>query len=148
MDLNPMPNPFATILNEVRAAFAQPDPMRFASLSVPPPNWFGELERKVDKSTGAILVNKDTNTYEFGRTRVEIPEHLTDLDIKGLQNRKLDPTNPAYAKAKAYFSKMPFCTKEDLAANSSGPDHEGIKPNTAKDVLGAFRAFLVDKPTF
>lgn len=143
-----MLNLLQNIRKEFQAAFAQPDPMRFAELSQPAPNWFGELERKADKSTGAILVNKDTNTYEFGRTRVEIPEHLTPLDIQGLQNRKLDPTNPAYAAAKAYFAKMPFCTKEDLAANSSGPDFEGIKPNTAKDVLGAFRAFLVDKPSF
>ena len=137
-----------TLRNKIQAVFAPPDPMRFAGHSQPAPNWFGELERKVDKSTGAILVNASTNTYEFGRTKVEIPEHLTALDIQGLKNRGLDPANPAYAKCKAYFSKMPFCTKEDLAANSSGPDHEGIKANTAKDVLGAFRAFLVDKPSF
>lgn len=143
-----MLNPFRHIIQEFQAAFAPPDPMRFAEHSTPPPNWFGELERKKDKSTGAILVNADTNTYEFGRTKVEIPEHLTSLDIQGLKNRGLDPTNPAYAACKAYFSKMPFCTKDDLAANSSGPDFEGIKANTAKDVLGAFRAFLVDKPSF
>lgn len=137
-----------TIRNKIKAAFASPDPMRFAGHSRPAPNWFGELERVNDRSTGAILVNASTNTYEFGRTKVEIPEHLTALDIQGLKNRGLDPNNPAYAACKAYFSKMPFCTKEDLAANSSGPDHEGIKANTAKDVLGAFRAFLVDKPSF
>lgn len=136
------------LINDLKAAFAPPDPKRFAVHSVPPPNWFGELEHKVDRTSGAILVNKDTNTYEFGRTRVDIPEHLTDLDIEGLRKRGLDPENPAYAACKRYFSKMPFCTKEDLAANSGGPDHEPIKANTAKDVLGAFRAFLVDKPTF
>lgn len=136
------------IKSEFQSAFAAPDPMRFASESVPPPNWFGELERKKDRSTGAILVNEETNTFEFGRTRVDIPEHLTALDIQGLINRKLDPNNPAYAKCKAYFSKMPFCTKDELSANSSGDGFDGIKPNTAKDVLGAFRAFLVDKPSF
>ena len=143
-----MLNPFRHIVKEFQAAFAPLDPMRFAEYSAPPPNWFGELERKIDRSTGAILVNADTNTYEFGRTKVEIPEHLTALDIQGLKNRGLDPTNPAYAACKAYFAKMPFCTKDDLAANSGGPDFEGIKANTAKDVLGAFRAFLVDKPSF
>lgn len=136
------------LLSALKSAFATPDPMRFAHLSEPAPNWFGELERKADKSTGAILVNAATNTYEFGRTKIDIPEHLTPLDIQGLKNRGLDPANPAYAACKAYFAKMPFCTKEELAANSSGPDFEGIKANTAKDVLGAFRAFLVDKPTF
>jgi len=143
-----MTNPIRAIFKEFQAAFAPADPMRFAVHSQPPPNWFGELERKADRTTGAILVNEQTNTYEFGRTKVEIPEHLTSLDIQGLKNRGLDPSNPAYAACKAYFSKMPFCTKDDLAANSGGADFEGIKPNTAKDVLGAFRAFLVDKPSF
>lgn len=143
-----MLNIFRHIRAELASAFAAPRPDRYAHLSVVPPNWNGELERKADKSSGAILVNAATQTFEFGRTRIDIPEHLTSLDIQGLRNRGLDPENPAYAKCKAYFSKMPFCTKEDLAANSSGPDHEGIKPNTAKDVLGAFRAFLVDKPSF
>ncbi len=129
-----------------------PDPKRFAVASAPF-NWNGEAVTKGEKKTGAILVNQQTNTYEFGRLSVDIDPRLTDLDIKGLRDRNLDPTNPAYAKAKEYFSKMPFCSKEDLAANSGGilPDgtpFEGIKPNTAKDVLGAFRAFLVDKPTF
>ena len=140
--------------SEIRAILnpPPPDPKRFAVASAPF-NWNGEAVTKGGKTTGAILVNQQTNTYEFGHLSVDIDPNLTDLDRKGLQNRKLDPTNPAYAKAKAYFAKMPFCSKEDLAANSGGilPDgtpFEGIKPNTAKDVLGAFRAFLVDKPTF
>lgn len=141
-------NLFTRIRQELRATFGPQDPMRFAGHSNPPQNWFGELERKQDRTSGAILVNKDTQTFEFGRTKIDIPEHLTDLDIKGLQNRGLDPTNPAYAACKAYFSKMPYCNKDELAANSGGPYHEGIKANTAKDVLGAFRAFLVDKPSF
>lgn len=146
-------NILTRIKQELKATFGPQDPMRFAVHSVPPPNWFGELERKQDRTSGAILVNKDTQTFEFGRTKVNIPEHLTALDIKGLQSRGLDPNNPAYTACKAYFSKMPFCVKEELAANSSGklPDgtpFEGIKANTAKDVLGAFRAFLVDKPSF
>lgn len=139
---------FHDILTTLKTAFAPPDPMRFAGHSIPPPNWNGELERKADRTTGAKLVNEKTNTYEFGRIGIDIPETLTDLDKQGLKNRGLDPNNPAYAACKRYFAKMPFCTKDDLAANSSGPDHEGIKPHTAKDVLGAFRAYLVDKPSF
>lgn len=135
-------------MNFLTRLFQKPDPKRFAHLSTPAPNWHGELVGVKRKETGPVLVNKETVTFEFGRTDVHIEPHLTALDIQELKNRRLDPTNPAYAKAKAYFSKMPFCTKEDLAANSGGLDFEGIKPNTAKDVLGAFRAFLVEKPTF
>ena len=123
-----------------------PDPKRYAAQSAPH-NWNGTVN--VDaKRSGAVLVNQETNTFEFGRTNVEIPEHLTDLDKKGLQARGLDPENPAYAACKKYFAKMPFCNKQDLAANSSGDDFQGITPNTAKNVLAAFREYLIDKPTF
>lgn len=138
-----------SFLTTIRSLINPPpaDPKRFAP-TVAPFNWNGDAVAKPGKGSGAILVNRETNTYEFGRHDVQIDPNLTDLDIKGLQKRGLDPTNPAYAKAKEYFAKMPFCTKDELAANSSGDGFEGIKPNTAKDVLGAFRAFLVDKPTF
>lgn len=139
---------FRAILNDVRAAFAEPDPLRFAHMSTPAPNWNGELVGVRKQASGPVLVNKETVTFEFGRTDVHIDPFLTALDIQELRKRKLDPDNPAYATAKSYFAKMPFCNKEDLAANSGGPTHEAIKPNTAKDALGAFRAFLVDKPTF
>lgn len=137
-----------TALSDILNLFkgCSPDPKRYAAESAPH-NWNGTVN--VDtKRSGAVLVNPETNTFEFGRTNVEIPEHLTDLDKKGLQARGLDPENPAYAACKAYFSKMPFCNKQDLAANSSGDDFQGITPNTAKNVLAAFREYLIDKPSF
>lgn len=138
-----------SIATEFNAAFGPQDPLRFSAAITAPPNWFGELEALPKKERdGAILVNRETNTYEFGRVGVEIDPNLTALDIEGLRKKKLDPNNPAYAKCKLYFSKMPFCNKEDLAANSGGETHDPIKPHTAKDVLAVFRAFLVDKPTF
>lgn len=140
------------MLNFFRSIFATPDPMRFSGESMPPPNWFGELEKApVKDRSGAILVNPVTNTYEFGRLTIDIPEHLTAKDCEELRKRGLNPEGDyklAYEACKRYFSKMPYCTKAELAANSDGPDHEGITQNTAKDVLAAFRAFLVDKPTF
>lgn len=139
------------LISAIKSAFAPPDPMRFAHLSEPAPNWFGELERRPDKSTGAILVNAKTNTYEFGRTKIDIPEHLTPLDIQGLRNRGLAPDgdfSESYAACKVYFSKMPFCTKYDMAANLKAGGFKELSPETIKDVLAAFRAFLVDKPSF
>jgi len=138
-----------TMLNLLRSIFAPPDPMRFAGESTPPPNWFGELEKVPEQRRDrAILVNEATNTFEFGQPRIDIPEHLTAKDCEELRKRGLNPDNPAYAACKRYFSKMPYCSKADLAANSEGQDFEGITQHTAKDVLAAFRAFLVDKPTF
>ena len=126
--------------------YEKPDPKRYAVESAPH-NWNGTVEH-TGKKSGAVLVNANTNTFEFGRTNIEIPEQLTDLDKKGLQARGLDPENPAYAACKKYFAKMPFCNKQDLAANSSGDDFQGITPNTAKNVLAAFREYLIDKPSF
>ena len=123
-----------------------PDPKRYAAQSAPH-NWNGKVE-DTGKRSGAVLVNERTNTFEFGHTNVNISEELTDLDIKGLKSRGLDPGNPAYAACKKYFSKMPFCNKQDLAANSSGDDFQGITAHTAKNVLAAFREYLIDKPTF
>ena len=123
-----------------------PDPKRYAAQSAPY-NWNGTVNVDTRRG-GAKLVNEKTNTFEFGLSSVEIPEDLTDLDKKGLQARGLDPENPAYAACKKYFAKMPFCNKQDLAANSSGDDFQGITPNTAKNVLAAFREYLIDKPTF
>ncbi len=147
-----MINPLRHIFQEFQAAFAPPDPMRFAVHSSPPPNWFGELERKVDRTTsGPVLVNQQTNTYEFDRARVDVLPDLTDLDKKGLRARGLNPDGdfkPAYEAAKRYFSKQPFCKKEALAANSVTDEHPGFTIHTAKDVLAAFNAFLVDKPSF
>lgn len=145
-------NVFSIVL-EVWAAvvseFAAPDPLRFAHASTTPWNWHGENEAKEDNKGGAILVNKERRVFEFGAySNIEIDEHLNDLDIQELQKRNLDPENPAYANCKAYFSKMRYCTKVELAANSGDEYNEGIKPETAAKVLAAFRAFLVDKPTF
>jgi hypothetical protein len=143
-------NFFASIFQEVRGAFTQPDPKRFAALSKPAPNWFGELEGKAPQKqrTGPTLVDEVRSVWEFDRTIPDIPAHLTAVDIEALKSYGLDPNNPAYSKCKAYFSKQPYCTKADLAANSGGDDHEGIKAHTAKDVLAAFRKSVVGKPSF
>lgn len=140
---------FKEIRNEIKAAFAPPDPKRFAHLSVRPWNWNGEYEAKEEKKSGAILVDEIRNAWEFGRyASVEIPDYLTDLDKQGLKKFNLAPDNPAYSNCKKYFSNNPFCTKKELAANSGDEYSEGIMPETAAKVLAAFRAFLVDKPTF
>ncbi len=141
-----------SILKEIQSAFAAPDPMRFAEKVSAPPNWFGELVTQQPKHTsGPVLVNEATRTFEFDKARVDVSEELTDLDIKGLQARGLNPFGefaPAYAAAKRYFAKRPFCKKEELAANSATLNHPGFTANTAKDVLAAFNAFLAGKPTF
>jgi hypothetical protein len=131
-----------------------PDPKRFA-VSAAPWNWNGEYEAKDDgKKGGAILVNEHTKTFEFGQySGIEIPECLTDLDRQELRRVGLAPDEPYYAKCKAYFAKNPHCKKKDLAANSGGDAELGeywdkISIHTAQKVLAAFRAFLVDKPTF
>jgi hypothetical protein len=134
------------LINTIKSAFAEPDPKRFA-LSAPPPNWNG-VKADTGKRSGAVLVNERTNTFEFGRTNVDIPEHLTELDKAALSKRGLDPGNPAYTACKAYFAKMPMCDRKDLAANSGGEDFPGITAHTAKNVLAAFREYLIDKPTF
>jgi len=77
-----------------------PDPKRYAAQSAPH-NWNGTVNVDTRRG-GAKLVNEKTNTFEFGLSSVEIPEHLTDLDKKGLQARGLDPENPAYAACKAF----------------------------------------------
>lgn len=138
-----------SLFSDIRAALfpPPPDPKRFAPKS-PPFNWHGDQVRVSAPKSGPVLVNPVTQTFEFGRTLPEIAEYLTDLDRAGLRKRNLNPDNPAYAAAKAYFSKMPFCGPEDLATNSAGIDHEGISAGTAKDVLAAFREFLEGKPTF
>lgn len=143
---------FTPIRDAFKAAFAEPDPMRFAGMSTPAPNWHGELVTQQTKYTsGPVLVNESTRTFEFDKARVDVSEELTDLDIKGLQARGLNPFGefaPAYAAAKRYFAKQPFCKKEELAANSATNLHPGFTANTAKDVLAAFNAFLAGKPTF
>lgn len=143
---------FQSIKQEFQAAFAQPDPMRFAECSTPPPNWFGELEGKRDtRKSGPILVNEETNTFEFDRTIADIPTHLTELDKAGLRARGLNPDgpfNPAYEAAKIYFSKQPFCSRKDLAANSKTNDHDGFTAETAKHVRDAFKSSLIAKPSF
>jgi hypothetical protein len=140
---------FQSIRNEIKAAFEPADPKRFSTVGATPWNWNGEFEKRDDRKGGPILTNRETQTFEFGQTGlIEIPEYLTELDVQELRKRNLDPNNPAYAICKAYFSKMRFCTKTELAANSGDDYNEGIMPETAAKVLAAFRAYLVDKPTF
>ena len=133
----------------VRDALATPDPRRFATTGATPYNWNGEHSGTKEVKGGAILVDEVRRVFEFGRySNEEIPDYLTDLDKEGLRAYKLDPENPAYTSCKEYFSKNPYCHEHELAANSSGEFHKGIKANTAVKVLAAFRVGLVDKPTF
>lgn len=144
------------IIKEIRAAvlseFASPDPKRYAVAA--PWNWSGEFEKVEDKRGGAILVNKSTNTFEFGQyANVKIEPYLTALDIKELRARKLNPDNPAYTKCKEYFAVNPYCFEKDMAAMSVGDQSKGeyfagVSANTCEKVLAAFRAFIEDKPTF
>lgn len=135
------------IFNEIKAAFST-SPKRYAPPAAPP-NWFGELEGRKQPKAGAVLVDSRTRTFEFGRTIEGISPHLTEADRASLAKRNLDPDNPAYARCKEYFAKMPFCGKKDMAAASADEfGLGGISANTAKDVLGAFREFMVAKPSF
>jgi hypothetical protein len=143
------------LLTAIKSIFKPPtqDPKRFA-VAAAPHNWNGDAVAKQTTKGGPILVDQHRQVFEFGLySNIDIPEHLTELDKQELRRHKLAPEKPYYAKAKAYFSKNPNCTKEDLAANSgSTPDDpeyfEQISINTADKVRQAFRAFLVDKPTF
>lgn len=143
---------FEHIYAAIKSEFAPPDPLRFAGHSQPPPNWFGELEGKKTKSTsGPVLVNEETNTFEFDRTIPNVPSYLTNLDKAGLRARGLNPDGafkPAYEAAKAYFSKQTGCSKADLAASSKTYEHDGFTAETAKHVRDAFKAALILKATF
>lgn len=138
-----------TIISALRDLLKPPpaDPRRFAQ-EAPPWNWHGDAETGMGKKSGPVLVNQRTQTFEFGRIVNGVPPFLTDLDRAELRARDLNPDNPAYARCKEYFSKMPFCTAKEMAANSGGPDFEGLKASTCKDVLAAFRVGIVEKPTF
>jgi len=139
-------------MNFLTRLFQKPDPKRFAQHSTPPPNWFGELEGKKQKTTsGPVLVNEETNTFEFDRTISNVPAYLTALDKEGLRARGLNPDGPfkpAYEAAKAYFSKQTGCSKTELAANSKTSDHDGFTAETAKHVRDAFKSSLIVKPSF
>lgn len=145
---------FSEIKQVVTSAFAEPDPLRFAHLSTYPANWNGELEGKQGRRGGAILVDDVRSVWEFGEyANVKIEPYLTALDIQELRARNLNPDNPAYSKCKEYFSKNPFCNESDMAPMSGGDESKGeyfkgLAVNTCEKVLAAFRAYLVDKPTF
>ena len=145
-------NILTRIKQELKATFGPQDPMRFAVHSVPPPNWFGELQGKKAKTTsGPVLVNEETNTFEFDRSITNVPAYLTALDKEGLRARGLNPDGafkPAYEAAKAYFSKQTGCSKTELAANSKTSDHDGFTAETAKHVRDAFKASITVKPSF
>lgn len=145
-------NLFTRIRHELKATFGPQNPMRFADQSTPPPNWFGELEGKKPKTTsGPVLVNEETNTFEFDRSITNVPAYLTALDKEGLRSRGLNPDGPfkpAYEAAKAYFAKQTGCSKTELAANSKTSDHDGFTAETAKHVRDAFKASITVKPSF
>lgn len=149
-----IPSILKEITAAIRSEFAPQDPKRFAHLSVKPWNWNGEFEAKEDKKGGAILVNRSTNTYEFGQyANIKIDEYLTALDIQELRARKLNPDNPAYTKCKEYFAANPYCNEKDMAPMSVGDQSKGeyfagVSINTCEKVLAAFRAYIEDKPTF
>ncbi len=148
----------APILLEIKDAvaysFAPQDPKRFATTGATPWNWNGEYEGKIETKGGAILVNKTTQTFEFGQySNIKIEPYLTALDIQELRARKLNPDNPAYSKCKEYFAANPFCNEKDMAPMSAGDQSQGeyfagVSINTCEKVLAAFRAYIEDKPTF
>lgn len=145
-------NLLTRIRQELKATFGPQDPMRYAQHSTPPRNWFGELEGKKPKTTsGPVLVNEETNTFEFDRTISNVPAYLTALDKEGLRARGLNPDGafkPAYEAAKAYFSKQTGCSEPELAINSKTEEHNGFTATTAKHVRDAFKASITVKPSF
>lgn len=130
-------------IGELKAAFAPPDPKRFAGLSTPPQNWNGELVGKKGKKSGVI--DMGGGVYEFASANayesIDIEPTLTAADRKGLRDKNLNPDNPNYTTAKAYFAKNPGCSKKDMA-NASG-----IGPETAKDVIAVFNRNIFSSPT-
>ena len=114
------------------------DPKKFAGAVKYPPNFHGELIG--DKRKGSV--NDRVKIDEQGHVSftdkdpfagIDIPSALTQSDINWLRAKRLDPTNIAYQKAKAYYAKNPTCGKNELAQAAD------IGVETAKDVLAGFR---------
>jgi hypothetical protein len=126
---------------DIKRAFAPPDPARFAAYAPKIENWHGELEgsRKKRRTLNerVVLVNEVTHEFEFPDVSpyegVEIPGYLTSQDVEWLKGKNLDPKNPNYTKAKQFFAKNPGCSKGEMAKAS------GIAEETAKDVVAGFR---------
>lgn len=127
----------------------QRDPKRFAAVSEYIPNWNGENVGMRSKGTVNDRVHIDDTTRQVEFTDganpysgIDIPAHLTDKDVEWIRGKKLDPNNPKYTKAKAFFSLRPWCNKEEMAEAS------GIAAETAKDLIPGFkRAISHHSPT-
>lgn len=114
------------------------DPKRFANAVPYVPNFKGELVGMKRKGTvnDRVQVEEDGTVTFFDQTGfsgMNITGNLTKRDTEGLKKKNLDPTNPAYQKAKTYFAAHPSCDKKDLA------NAAGIGVETAKDVIAIFR---------
>lgn len=114
------------------------DPKRFSGAVKYAPNFHGELAgiKKSQNVNDRVKIDADGHVEFFDNdpfSGIDIPGNLTNQDVNGLRGKNLDPSNPKYAKAKAYFAQKPMCDKGDLAAAS------GIGEGTAKDVIAVFR---------
>lgn len=129
-----------SLFSDIKAVFSHsaPDPKRFSNAVQYVPNFHGELIGV--KSKGGIWdkvqideIGNVTFLDQSAFSGIEIPSTLTPKDLAWLKKKNLDVTNPAYQKAKAYFSEHPACDKHDLAAAAK------IGTETAKDVIAGFK---------
>lgn len=123
-----------------------PDKKRFANAVEYPANFHGELVGAKKGSTvydrvrigeGGQVTFSDQSAF----SNIEIPSHLTDADVLWLKKKKLDASNPAYARAKSFFASNPTTDKKELAKAS------GIGEETAKDVIAGFRYNVFNNPS-
>lgn len=135
------------IFHEIRALLApqQPDPKRFANAIPYVANFHGELVGAKNKGNigDKVQIQKDGTVTFFDQSAfsgIDIPPTLTPKDLAWLKKKNLDVTNPAYQKAKAYFSQHPACDKHDLASAAK------IGTETAKDVIAGFKK-NIEAPT-
>jgi hypothetical protein len=118
--------------------FTRQDPKRFANAFEYAPGFHGELEGAKDPKSiyEKVLIDNNRNVIFTDKdpfAGIEISASLSEKDIMWLRKKNLDPTNPAYSKAKAYWAKNPACDKKDLAEAAN------IGKETAKDVISGFR---------
>jgi len=138
-------NLFSAIRNAINPPKA--DPLRFAGTVQYIAGWNGELEGIKGRSNvndrvriddGGIVEFLDgANPY----SGVEIPKYLTSRDKVEIRKKNLNPDNPKYQDAKAYFALHPSCQKEDMAAACN------IGDGTAKDLIPSFKRAISPSPT-